>query len=116
MSELNTAATARHHAMKLAASLASYKDVKKPKKPDGPVGLFQYKGLGVFREQGWDSNMGAIPDIQVSQSDSRCCPTTVSCIRGVTRAGRGEERNILSDGRIQRNRQPGLLRKLSVQW
>lgn len=48
MNELNTAANARHHAMKLAASLASFKDVKKPRKPDGPVGLFQHKGLVYF--------------------------------------------------------------------
>merc|ERR1719502_2316474 len=33
----------RHKKMKLA--LQGYKDVKKPKKPDGPTGLFQHKGL-----------------------------------------------------------------------
>lgn len=45
---LDKAFEARMHAKRMAAALASFKDVEKPKKPDGPVGLFQYKGL-VYR-------------------------------------------------------------------
>jgi len=45
LAELGKATTNRAHAMRLAAALQSYKDVVKPKEPDGPVGLFQFKGL-----------------------------------------------------------------------
>lgn len=45
MSELTKAFNAKHHAETLARAMALYKDVEKPKKPDGPVGLFQFKGL-----------------------------------------------------------------------
>jgi len=48
LQEYQKAFNSRKHAMALAAALASYKDVEKPKKPDGPVGLFQYKGLVYF--------------------------------------------------------------------
>jgi len=45
MDKLNSAFGQKEHAYMLARAMAAYKDVPKPKKPDGPVGLFQHKGL-----------------------------------------------------------------------
>jgi hypothetical protein len=45
MDVLNSAYSQKEHAFMLARALAKYKDVPKPKKPDGPVGLFQHKSL-----------------------------------------------------------------------
>lgn len=43
--ELNQVYAGRSKAQMMKLALQSYKDVVKPKKPDGPVGLFQHKGL-----------------------------------------------------------------------
>jgi len=72
--EVNGAYASRLTAQRMKLALQLYKDVDKPKKPDGPVGLFQHDGLVYFANKDGTRTWVRYPTLKCHRATAHVVP------------------------------------------